>query len=81
MTENSEDKFIRLAEKRVNSAIKAIKLIGNLSNRTNYTYSEEDIESIFNALNKELKECKERFRRSSVKQDSVFSLKKQYREK
>ncbi|MFW5427444.1 MAG: hypothetical protein ACKE8G_01600 [Methylophagaceae bacterium] len=76
MSENNEDKFIRLAEKRVNNVIKSIRLIGNLSNRTNYSYSDKDIDSIFNALNKELKECQGRFKQSSSRKNLNFSLNK-----
>ncbi|WP_330110672.1 hypothetical protein [Methylophaga thalassica] len=76
MSENSEEKFIRVAERRVNNAIKTIRLIGNLSNRTNYSYTEHDIELIFSALNKELKACQERFRNSLPKQSNNFTLKK-----
>ena len=76
MSENSEDKFIRLAEKRVSNAMKSIRLIGNLSNRTNYSYSDKDIERIFNALNKELKVCQGRFKQSSSRQNINFSLSK-----
>lgn len=76
MKENSEDKFVRIAEKRVNNAIKSIRLIGNLSNRSNYSYTEKDIEVIFLALSKELKMCQERFKSSLPKQNKNFSLKK-----
>ncbi|MCG7870500.1 MAG: hypothetical protein JAZ11_00170 [Candidatus Thiodiazotropha lotti] len=72
--ETDRDKFIRLANKRVNSAIKSLVLIGNLSNRTNYDYTDADVEKIFTALNKELKACRERFINSSSKRDKEFSL-------
>lgn len=74
--ESSEEKFVRLAEKRVNNAIKCMKLIGNLSNRTNYTYSDDDTDRIFDALNSELKACRGRFKQSSFKDDEAFSLKR-----
>lgn len=73
-TETDREKFVRLANKRVNSAIKAIELIGNLSNRSNYDYTQEDAEKIFLALNKELKTCRERFANASGKRDTKFSL-------
>ena len=40
MTER-ESKFKKLAENRVNNAIKQIRLVGNLANKSNYTYNEE----------------------------------------
>ena len=36
-----EVKFVELANKRVNKAIKDIRLIANLGNKGNYSYSEE----------------------------------------
>jgi hypothetical protein len=61
MREEDRKKFVELATKRVNAAIKAIQLVGNLSNRSNYDYTEADVEKIFSALNKELRSCKDRF--------------------
>jgi len=60
----SEDKrarFVRLAESRVNSALRTLRLIGNLSNRGNYTYTEKDVAKIFNTLERELKNARARF--------------------
>ncbi len=74
MAESSREKFVRLAEKRVNNTIKAIKLIGNLSNKSNYSYSEADIDKIFSALNSELKICQAKFRNSTQEKNSSFSL-------
>lgn len=54
-------KFVKLAESRVNRAIKDIKLIGNLSNRSAYESTDEDIRRIFRALQKELDIAKGRF--------------------
>lgn len=61
MRDNDRKKFVRLATKRVNSAIKSISLIGNLSNKSNYDYTEEDVGKIFRALNNEISACKKRF--------------------
>ena len=69
------DKFKKLAEGRVSSALKAIQLIGNLSNRSNYDYSEEDVAKIFKALQDELSACKKRFELAAKKQASaLFTL-------
>lgn len=73
--EGDREKFVKLAEARVNKALKAIQLIGNLSNRSNYDYTEADISKIFRALSDELTECKRRFEQSRKKQDEKrFSL-------
>ena len=76
MAKNETDrgKFVRLATKRVNSALKCIQLIGNLSNRGNYDYQEKDVEKIFAALSAELKNCRERFQASGSKNRGGFTL-------
>lgn len=61
MRSDDRDKFVRLATKRVNNAIKAINLIGNLSNKSNYDYTDEDVAKIFRALQAEIGACKKRF--------------------
>jgi hypothetical protein len=55
------ENFVRLAEARVNRALREIRLIGNLSNRGAYTYSEADARAIFKALQRELDTAKSRF--------------------
>lgn len=63
-TESKEQRFVRLAENRVNRAIKDIKLIGNLCNRNNYQYSEEQVKKITDALSNEVKAVKQKFQES-----------------
>lgn len=53
--------FVRLANKRVNNALKYISLVGNLSNTSNYYYTEEDVQKIFDTIRNELNECEKRF--------------------
>jgi hypothetical protein len=60
MTEKRE-KFVRLAEQRVNRALNDIRLIGNLSNRNAYSFNDEDIKKVFKALQKELDQARARF--------------------
>ena len=73
--ESDRDKFIRLAESRVNTVIKTLRLIGNLSNQGNYSYSIDDVDKIFNALEKELRNTRQRFNLGSKKENDLFSLK------
>jgi len=72
--EGDRDKFVTLAEKRVNSAIRYIRLIGNLSNRSNYVYTEKDVKKITSALNKEIKIMKEKFENNGSTNVDVFKL-------
>lgn len=73
MREKDREKFIRLANKRVNRAIKVLQLIGNLSSRSNYDYTEEDVRKIFDALKSELQSCEQRFQAGS-KESGAFRL-------
>lgn len=57
----TREKFIEIAEKRVNKAIKSLRLIGNLSNKSNYKYEAEDAQKILKVLDKELRDVKNRF--------------------
>ena len=64
MTTTSREKFVKLANARVNNALKNIMLIGNLSNRSNYTYGEDDTKEIFRSLRKEIDNAERRFKES-----------------
>lgn len=61
MTKVKRDRFVRLAVKRVNRAIKDIRLIANLSNRAAYEFTDEDSRKIVKALLKEVDTVKARF--------------------
>lgn len=61
-TESKREKFVRLAENRVEVALKKIRIIGNLGNRNNYEYSAADIEKIQNALEGTVKQTIANFR-------------------
>jgi len=74
MSESSRENFVRLAEKRVNNAIKTLRLIGNLSNRSNYSYSDADVEKIFRVLERELKNARGRFESGRRTEAPSFSL-------
>ena len=68
------DKFVELAEKRVNNALKQIQLIGNLSNTSNYEYLEADYQKIFRAIDAEVREMKRKFTESGMGSKGKFSL-------
>ncbi|MBD9640890.1 hypothetical protein IB277_31820 [Ensifer sp. ENS07] len=67
-------KFIELAEARVNRAIKDIRLIGNLSNRSAYVFSEQDVKKIFRALQKEIEGARGRFGDEAGGRETEFTL-------
>ncbi len=68
------ERFVKLAEKRVNRTIKDLRLIGKLANRTNYVYSEEDVRKIFRALENELKTARARFESNGQDPEPQFTL-------
>tara|TARA_R110002096_G_scaffold377463_1_gene571309 strand:- start:476 stop:706 length:231 start_codon:yes stop_codon:yes gene_type:complete len=73
-TKKDREKFVELAEKRVQRAIKDIKLIGNLSNRSNYSYTDQDSKKIYSALKKALDEMKARFDSKGNSESDAFRL-------
>lgn len=68
------ERFVELANKRVNNAIRDLRLIGNLSNRKIYSYTEKDAQKIIRALQKELNDLKSRFGGDDGPDGSNFSL-------
>lgn len=62
--DTKRQKFVELAEARVNKTLKDLQLIGNLSNRSAYEFDEADIRKVFNTLQKALDTAKSRFSRS-----------------
>lgn len=67
MSETSEkrEKFVKLAEGRVQSALDDIRKIGNLSNRRAYDYDDADIKKIIRALREATTEIERKFGSSS----------------
>jgi hypothetical protein len=74
MAEMKREKFIELAEKRVNKAILNMKLVGNLSNKNNYEYTPGDVKKITQALEEAVADVKRRFRTPSGNNASTFKL-------
>lgn len=70
---DKRDRFVDLAEKRVNKVIKDIRLIGNLSNRNNYDFEDAEAQTILRALEQELKALRLRFEQSR-KKEQIFKL-------
>jgi formiminotetrahydrofolate cyclodeaminase len=71
---NKAEKFVDLANKRVNKAIKDIRLVANLANKANYEYSDDQAKKIISALQKELDNIKDRFKHADSGDQSEFSL-------
>lgn len=58
---DKRESFVRLAEARMNRALKDIRLIGNLSNKSAYSYTEEDVKKMFRALQREIESSRSKF--------------------
>ncbi|MGD1886601.1 MAG: hypothetical protein ACFB01_05670 [Cohaesibacteraceae bacterium] len=71
---DKREKFVGLAEARVNRAIKDIRLIGNLANKASYEYEDSDAKEIFRALQKELDAARSRFTGNGKTCDDSFRL-------
>ena len=69
-----EKKYVELAEKRVNKAIKQLRLIGNLANKSNYTYNSRQSNKIISRLNSELNEVKSMFRINERSKTEDFKI-------
>jgi hypothetical protein len=67
-------KFIELANKRVNRAIKDLELVGNLANKRNYEYDGEQARKIVKALQHELDLVKQSFQSGSSGTQTTFEL-------
>ena len=58
--ESKAERFVRLAEPRVNRACKAISMIGHLA-ASSYEYTEQQVDSMFAAMQQELNAQKAKF--------------------
>lgn len=74
MNRDKSAKFVELANKRVNRAIKDMKLVTNLANRQNYEYSDEQAKKIVKALQTELDLLKQSFQSAETDSPSTFKL-------
>lgn len=69
--ESKEDRFKRVAEKRVNNVLHNLSILSNCSNRRLYQWNNHQLKKIWSAIDAEMKRTKEKF----IKRDSkTFSL-------
>lgn len=67
-------KFVELANKRVNRAIKDMRLICNLSSRQNYEFTDVQARKIVRALQEEVDHVKQSFLSTDEASRSEFRL-------
>jgi hypothetical protein len=61
----NRDRFVRIAENRVNRILDALDSLGNCSNRRNYDYTETDVKKIFIEIEKKVKETRSMFQETA----------------
>lgn len=76
--ESKEERFIRLAEARVNKLLAMLRLLGNLSYTGIYAYERTQVEKIFTKLQTELVKTQMRFLQAEKTPKKRFSLSKPY---
>jgi len=74
MTRDKRAKFVELATKRVNRALRDIRLIGNLSNRSAYEFTDDDLKKILKALNREIDFLRSKFSGPGDPDSGAFRL-------
>lgn len=71
-TETKSEKFVRLAEYRMNKAILAISKLGNLANTSAYEFTEDQTNTMFDVLQQEIDNVKNKFSKTTEKKNFKF---------
>lgn len=69
MSNIRRERFMKIAEKRVNKILEDFRLLGNCSNKGNYEYTDEEVERIFKAIDKEYAALKKKFSDGGTKRE------------
>ena len=70
--ETKREKFVRLAESRMNNVLKQIELLSNLSNTRAYEYEQCDIDLMIKTLKNAVNELEHTFKKD--KKNKKFKL-------
>ena len=68
MTENKQERFKRVASKRIQRVLRELKLFGNCGDRHNYDYTNEEVEKLFNAIDQALDAARSRYSVEAIEQ-------------
>jgi hypothetical protein len=68
------DRFKRIASKRVDNIIKSIRSLSNCSNTNNYQYNEDDVSKLTRAIKEELKIMETLFRKNLNNKKDTFNF-------
>ena len=72
-TETKKDRFVRIAERRVNKILDDLDSLGKCANRRNYQYTDADVRKIFVEIEKKLRETRTLYK-SSTNSKNRFRL-------
>ena len=70
--QEKEERFRRVAEKRVSRAMKAIHLVGQCSNKRVYSYTDDQVRDMFNAIENEVRLAKQLYASRNVQKGFRF---------
>lgn len=68
------ERFVALANRRVEAAIQQLRLVGNLANRRNYQFNEAEARKIVKALQSALDDVKDKFKGDANGKKNTFRL-------
>ena len=71
--EIKEERFKRIASRRVQEILDKMRLLRNCANRGNYYYTDEQVRKIFSAIDDEWKKVKSEFNKGKSK-NKEFNL-------
>jgi hypothetical protein len=71
--EVNEERFKRIASRRVQEILDKLRLLGNCANKGNYYYTEDQVKKIFSAVDDEWRKVKNEFNKGKSK-NKEFNL-------
>ena len=71
--ETKRDRFVRIAERRVNKILVDLDSLGKCANRRNYQYTDSDVKRVFGEIENKLRETKALYK-SSTNSKNRFRL-------
>lgn len=78
INEEKREKFLSLAESRVQNVIHSMEIIMPMGNSSNYDYSEADVDLMINAIREKTDDLetalKERFSKAKLAEKKLFSF-------
>lgn len=69
--ESKEERFKRVAERRVRSILRGLRILGNCGNRGNYSYTDSDFRKIFSEIDQAVRDARGKFH---LPKDKEFKL-------